>query len=178
MGNAVKILPHYTYADYVQWEGKWELIDGIPYAISPAPVPKHQLVSSNLIGIFWQKLNDCNKCRVYQPIDYLVGNDTIFQPDMLVVCGEISRKYLDFPPALVAEVLSPSTVAKDRFTKFPVYQSKGIPYYLIIDTDLEDVEIYELFEEQYKMKSSGKSIKHDFTLESCNASIDFKEIWP
>jgi hypothetical protein len=48
MGNAGKILPHYTYDDYVHWEGKWELIDGIPYAMSPAPVPKHQVVSNNL----------------------------------------------------------------------------------------------------------------------------------
>ncbi len=26
--------PHYTYNDYCQWEGKWELIEGIPYALS------------------------------------------------------------------------------------------------------------------------------------------------
>jgi hypothetical protein len=40
MSSAVKILPYYTYEDYVQWEGKWELIDGIPYAMSPAHTPK------------------------------------------------------------------------------------------------------------------------------------------
>lgn len=178
MGKAVKILPHYTYADYVQWEGKWEVIDGIPYAMSPAPVPKHQLVAANLISEFRQELKKCDKCKVYQPIDYLVEDDTIFQPDMLIVGGDISKKYLDFAPAIVAEVLSPSTAAKDRFTKFPIYQSKAIPYYLIIDPDLEDVEIYELFDGQYKMTSRGKNIEHDFTLDSCNASIDFKEIWP
>ncbi len=177
MGNAVKILPHYTYADYVQWEGKWEVIDGIPYAMSPAPVPKHQLVAANLISEFRQELKKCDRCKVYQPIDYLVEEDTILQPDILVVCGNISKKYLDFTPALIVEILSPSTAAKDRFTKFPIYQSKGIPYYLIIDPDLEEVEIYELFDGQYKITSRGKTIKHDFTLDNCNASIDFKEIW-
>lgn len=177
MSNAIKILPHYTYADYVQWEGKWEVIDGIPYAMSPAPEPKHQAVSANLISEFRQQLKKCDKCQVYQPIDYLVQEDTIFQPDLLVVCDVISKKYLDFPPALVAEVLSPATAAKDRFTKFPVYQSQGIRYYLIIDPDREEVEVYELFDGQYKMTARGREISYDFVLDSCNASIDFKEIW-
>ena len=38
-------LPHYTYDDYVQWEGRWEIINGIPYAMYPAPSKKHQRVS-------------------------------------------------------------------------------------------------------------------------------------
>jgi hypothetical protein len=37
--DGVKILPHYTYRDYLHWEGKWEVIDGIPNAMSPAPAP-------------------------------------------------------------------------------------------------------------------------------------------
>jgi hypothetical protein len=24
-------LPHYTYDDYAQWEGRWEIISGVPY---------------------------------------------------------------------------------------------------------------------------------------------------
>ncbi|MCX6318827.1 MAG: Uma2 family endonuclease [Bacteroidetes bacterium] len=177
MGNAVKILPHYTYADYLHWEGKWELIDGIPYAMSPAPVPRHQVIAANLISEFRQQLKKCDKCKAYQPIDYLVADDTVFQPDMLIVCGEITKKYLDFPPALVAEILSPSTAAKDRFTKFPVYQDKGIPYYLIIDPDLEEVEIYVLTGGQYKLKSRGRSITSQFYLSDCDIWIDFGEIW-
>lgn len=177
MNSAVKILPHYTYSDYVQWEGKWEVIDGIPYAMSPAPVPKHQVISANLLSEFRQELKKCAACKVYQPIDYMVEDDTILQPDMLVVCAPILKKYLDFAPALVAEVLSPSTAAKDRFTKFPIYQSKGIRYYLIINPDLEEAEVYELFDGQYKMTASGKEINYEFALDACHASIDFKEIW-
>ena len=177
MSNAVKILPHYIYTDYVQWEGKWEVIDGIPYAMSPAPVPRHQIIAGNLHAEFRQQLKKCNSCKVYQPIDYLVAEDTILQPDMLIVCAEIVKKYLDFAPALVAEVLSPSTAAKDRFTKFPIYEAKGIRYYIIINPDLEEAEVYERFDGQYKMTARGKDISHDFTLDSCFAHIDFKEIW-
>jgi hypothetical protein len=35
--SAVKLLPHYTYEDYCHWEGRWEVIDGISYAMIPAP---------------------------------------------------------------------------------------------------------------------------------------------
>ncbi len=41
MNEALKLLPHYTYDDYIHWEGQWEIIKGIPYAMSPAPIPAH-----------------------------------------------------------------------------------------------------------------------------------------
>jgi hypothetical protein len=40
MSSATKILPHYTYEEYWLWEGRWELIVGIPYAMIPAPMDK------------------------------------------------------------------------------------------------------------------------------------------
>lgn len=48
MSSDIKILPHYTYDEYCQWEGRWELIEGIPYAMSPAPSPRHQWISANI----------------------------------------------------------------------------------------------------------------------------------
>ena len=68
MSSAYKILPHYTYEDYCRWEGQWELIDGIPYAMSPAPRPEHQSIATNLAAELRLALkkNKCN-CKVYQP---------------------------------------------------------------------------------------------------------------
>ena len=43
--------PHYTYDDYKLWEGRWELIGGTAYAMSPAPSIAHQAVSNK---IAWQ----------------------------------------------------------------------------------------------------------------------------
>ena len=48
--SAVKLLPYYTYDDYCNWEGRWELIDGIPFAMSPAPSLRHQWLSANIIS--------------------------------------------------------------------------------------------------------------------------------
>jgi len=30
MGLQLKLLPNYTYNDYAQWQGRWEVIEGIP----------------------------------------------------------------------------------------------------------------------------------------------------
>lgn len=32
--SALQILPHYSFEDWKHWEGKWELIYGIPYAMT------------------------------------------------------------------------------------------------------------------------------------------------
>jgi hypothetical protein len=87
MSVAHRYLPHYTYDDYVHWEGQWELIDCIPYAMSPAPVPQHQWIASNLGAKFRDALkNACCHCKVYMPIDYKLSEDTVFNPDLLIVC--------------------------------------------------------------------------------------------
>lgn len=178
MSNTVKILPNYTYKDYVHWEGRWELIEGFPYAMSPAPVPRHQRISVKLSTQFENVLNKCG-CTVYQPLDYRVYDDTIIQPDMLIVCSEIKKPYLDFPPALVAEILSPSTALKDRHTKFGIYESQGIKYYLILSPDTEEVEVYEFNEKEkkYELTKKGHDFQYDFSFLECKASIDFKEAW-
>lgn len=177
MNSAIKILPHYTYEDYVQWEGRWELIEGVPYAMSPLPVPKHQRIAVNLTTEFRAALKKCKKCVTYQPLDYKIKEDTIIQPDMLVVCKPITKKFLDFPPALVVEILSPATALKDRHTKFEIYQSQNIPYFIIVSPENEEVEIYEMDKSEYKLVKSGHSVIHGFNFEDCNANIHFNEIW-
>lgn len=47
--------------------------------------------------------------------------DTVVQPDVLIVCKPITKNFLDFPANLVVEILSPSTVLKDRNSKILLY---------------------------------------------------------
>ncbi|MFN2456586.1 MAG: Uma2 family endonuclease [Chitinophagaceae bacterium] len=178
MSSAIKILPYYTYQDYCHWEGKWELIEGFPYAMSPAPIPKHQIVSLNLAAEFRAALKECSSCKTILPIDYKINEDTILQPDILVVCDKITKKFLDFPPALVVEILSPATAIKDRNTKYTIYESQQIPYYLIVDIDKEIIEVYQLTNGAYSLKETGNNFTYNFSLlHECVASIDFSQIW-
>ncbi len=180
MSSAEKILPHYTYEDYCQWEGMWEVIDGIPHAMSPAPTPKHQRVSMEIKGELREALkkSNCKECIVYDFMDYLVEEDTILQPDGLVVCGAIEKKYLDFAPKLVVEVLSPATALKDRHTKFNIYKEKGIKYYLKANIEKDILEIYHLIDGEYVLQSLNTDGSYEFEYQNdCIAKTFLKSVF-
>ena len=178
MRSAYKLLPNYTYEDYLNWEGRWELIEGIPYAMAPAPIPEHQFVSSNLSGEFRSALKKAGcGCKVYQPIDYKISEDTVLNPDLLVICQPVTKKYLDFPPDLVVEILSPSTAMKDRHTKFQLYQEQKIPYYIIVDVSNKSVEVYRLENDQYSLQPIQQNRPSHFGLSQCSFEVVFENIW-
>jgi Uma2 family endonuclease len=177
MSIAAKYRPYYTYDDYCQWEGNWELIEGMPYAMCPAPVPAHQGASTLLSFEFVKALKKCKKCKVFQPLDWKIEEDTIVQPDLLVVCNKIEKKFLDFAPALVVEILSPATASKDRGEKMELYQSQQVKYYLIVDQQFKKLEVYEYINTQYELVSVNPE-KYLFLLpDNCTAEVDLLDIW-
>lgn len=178
MSTVFKILPHYTYDDWLHWDGRWELIDGIPFAMSPTPVPQHQRVAAELTYLFISAIKKagCKKCKVYQPLDYRISEDTILEPDLLIVYDNIRKKILDFPPALVAEILSPSTMLKDRNTKYELYQQQLVKYYLIIDADKEIVELYKIHDGKYLREDFTKTYTFELD-DDCSIEVALNEIW-
>lgn len=54
MSTVSKYIPQYTVADYAQWEGEWELWDGIAVSMAPGPFGRHQRVDRLLM----RKLED------------------------------------------------------------------------------------------------------------------------
>lgn len=178
MGITQKIIPHYTYEDYILWEGNWELIDGFPIAMSPSPVPKHQRISAILITAFELALKKCTTCNVYNPVDYYVDDYTILQPDLMILCQKPTKKFIDFTPSLVAEILSPSTALRDRNTKYELYQNEGVPYYLIVDTDNKKMEIYQLTNGKYVLVPDKEDNRFVFYFEDgCVANVNLDEVW-
>ena len=178
--NAIKLLPYYTYKDYCNWEGRWELIGGIPFAMSPAPSPRHQWLMANIISELRNAIKKakCKHCKVYDFIDVKIEEDTVLQPDCSIVCKPITKKFLDFPASLVVEILSPATALKDRHTKFPLYEKFGIKYYIIVDEDKELVEIYVLNGKQYVLTSHSPFKPFAFIFSGdCKINVLLKNIW-
>jgi Uma2 family endonuclease len=172
-----KYRPHYTYEDYLEWEGNWELIEGIPYAMSPAPTFKHQRIAAEITALFVMALKKCKKCKVYEPINWKIANDTVLQPDLSVFCRPIlNQNFSDFAPVLVVEILSPSTALKDRREKFELYQSQGVKYYIIIDPAFNKIEIFELLNNAYQPIAVNPS-QYDFLIDECTASISFADLF-
>lgn len=178
MGTANKIIPHYTYDDWVHWEGSWELIEGHPIAMSPTPIPAHQRVASEIRTelILALRKGKCKNCRAYDPLDYKISDDTILVPDIMIVCGEIKKNFLDFAPSLVIEILSPSTALRDRHTKYELYQNQGVKYYLIVNVDTKTIEIFELIDNVYQLQVNKIPIRFELENE-CFIEPDFTNVF-
>lgn len=171
-------LPRYTYKDYLNWEGLWELIDGVPYAMSPAPSGMHQWACGELYAQFYRELEGCKTCRISMPMDWKISDITVLQPDLFVACFDFkTKKFIDKKPELVVEVLSPSNRNKDLEVKFRIYEEQGVKYYVVVDIENGSYIIYELNGKGYKVAKKGS--KGDFTFDfgRCKAKIDFSKIW-
>jgi Uma2 family endonuclease len=147
-------IPTYTINDWKLWEGKWELIKGHPVPLSPSPLNKHQLMGGDLFYFFTTELRKnkkaCN-CKVLYEQDWIIDETNVVRPDIMIVCGTIDPNgHIDKTPILIVEVASASTKIKDRNTKFNLYQYCGVKYYLMADPDNNQIEVFELIEQQYK----------------------------
>lgn len=169
-------LPQYTYADYKRWEGDWELIYGIPYAMSPSPKRKHQDTGRKFMRLVedkWEENSKLCDCQVYYELDWIIDDNTIVKPDAMIVCGKFEDDFLHFPPALILEIASESTRLKDRNVKFKLYESAGVNYYIIADPDRESIEAFQLRNNQYQeINHSTFQLTHQ-----CNLELDLKRLW-
>ena len=171
-------LPNYTYEDYRYWEGEWELIDGIAYAMSPAPSVKHQEINLNIGTLVKQALKGCKNCKALPEVDWKVDHDTVVQPDTLVVCNLKERgAYLSQTPEIIFEVLSPSTKKKDRNLKYHLYASEGVKYYIMLDPAGMFAEVYKLDGNIYRLEGEFKTENYTFNIEECSFDFSFEEVF-
>jgi Uma2 family endonuclease len=70
----------------------------------------------------------------------------VAEPDLVVVTDDrqMSRRGIEDVPALVVEVLSPSTRAYDRVTKAERYGALGVPHFWLLDPDQRRLECHRL----------------------------------
>ena len=174
-----KYHPNYTYDDYKHWEGRWEVIDGVAYAMSPMASPKHQRISSKIDWQLNELLKNCKQCQAYLPIDWKITENTIVQPDNLVLCYEPDdRPYITKAPSLIFEVLSKSTALKDQNLKFKIYETEGVNYYVLVDPESRSAKIYKLVDYRYVKYADVSDEKVDFKMDGCEIAFDFSLIWP
>jgi Uma2 family endonuclease len=151
----------FTYGDYKNWpdDERWEIIDGVPYNMSPAPSRIHQRLSIALSSQFFNYLEG-KTCEVYAaPFDVILpeGNEheddieTIVQPDLVVVCDpdKLNDKGCKGAPDLIVEIISPSTGKKDLKDKFYRYERAGVKYYWLVYPEEQVVVIYKLNDGKY-----------------------------
>jgi len=162
INEALPQYKRYTYADYCEWDDdkRWELIDGVPYAMS-TPSLAHQEISVQLLRIIANFLVG-KQCKVFAaPVDVRLnvdtGDDTVVQPDLLVVCdrSKLDGKSVLGAPDMVIEILSPSTSMRDRVLKFRRYLQAGVREYWIVEPESQSVSVHVLKNGEYFTNTYG-----------------------
>jgi Uma2 family endonuclease len=171
-------LPHYVYDDYVLWEGKWELIEGIPYAMMPSPSFRHQRISQEIARLLSDGLDGCEYCNAVLPVDWKVTEDTVVQPDNMVICYQPAGDFLTKAPSLIFEILSPATAEKDRKTKYSIYEREGVDYYCIVDPVNGVAKVFGLRDGRYVKQMDATDESFEFDLGKCKLDFEFARIWP
>jgi Uma2 family endonuclease len=141
--------PYYT-ADMVREMpddgNRYELVYG-ELLVTPTPRVLHQVVVTRLSVALTQYAVRHRTGYVFGvPGDITWGRtDVLVQPDLFVAPVEEVRTN-DWEQVrsltLVVEVLSPSSMNSDRFTKRRRYQDAGVPLYWVVDADQQRVEIW------------------------------------
>lgn len=132
-----------TVDEYLAWAqgrpGRFELYGGVVYAMTPEraghakvkyAVQTALLTAIRRSGLPCHMLPDGMTIRIDQ--------DTAHEPDALVYCGrELPESAVEVPnPAIVVEVLSPSTRHVDASAKLAGYfRVPTLQHYLIVDPD-------------------------------------------
>ncbi len=165
MGLPVRDQLRHNYGEYLTWpeDRRYELIDGVAYAMAPAPTRSHQRLTFELGRQIADALEGSG-CEInIAPFDVrLPDHDeadeevvTVVQPDLVVVCdkGKLDERGCRGAPDWIIEVLSPSTAAHDQILKLALYERHGVKEYWLAHPADRIVTIYWLEDGQYSRPS-------------------------
>jgi Uma2 family endonuclease len=127
----------WTWQDYLGWpdEERWEILNGVAVAMSPAPSTRHQNIALRFSAHLLQHLAG-KPCRPFiAPTDVKLSEQDVVQPDIFVVCdpAKITPSHIEGAPEVVIEVLSPSTSSRDLREKKALYEKSGVLEYVVVD---------------------------------------------
>ena len=183
MGEAVHKNKRYTWSDYRQLpdDERWEIIGGEIFDMSPAPTTRHQSIAGELylqLGLYF-----CGKsCKPFiAPTDLKLSDEDVVQPDLMVVCDQtqITESHVEGAPALVVEILSPSTQSHDRKRKMALYARAGVKEVWLVSPLPPGIEVFLLdgatyrFMGMYQLADEFKSPGFDDLELDLEAVFDF-----
>lgn len=179
MSSAPRYNPRYTIADYEQWQGDWELWNGVAITMSPSASRRHQRIVLKLAMQLEDALtNDSScHCQVVSDVDWRIANETVVRPDLSVLCEQDEAEFISRPPTLIGEVLSPATAVKDRSAKRGLYERMGVGWYLMVDPQSDSVEALQLADGSYREMTPDESRLRIDLHEGCSISLDLANIF-
>ncbi|MDP2320953.1 MAG: Uma2 family endonuclease [Acidobacteriota bacterium] len=124
-----------------------ELIDGVHFA-TPTPIPRHQLLVGRLsfeIELYLRAHPGVGQLFGV-PLDCVLSDHDVVEPDLILIAEDqmeiLTDKNVQGAPALVIEVLSPSTRRRDLGIKRQLFDRAGVREYWIVDGKRNRMEIH------------------------------------
>ncbi len=171
MGLAERYPVRYTVEDWKHWQGDWELVEGIPYAMA-SPRPINQYIGYRIIVQFNRILSnmpECADCYMLYETDWYIDYDTVIRPDLMVLCVEVPER-VESPPQMVIEIVSPSSRHLDEGLKFELCEREGVKYFVLVYPEEKSLKVFELVGGKYREKRG----KH-FNFGDCEVEINLEE---
>jgi Uma2 family endonuclease len=149
-----------TYADFRRFPNdgqRHELIDG-KHTVTPAPTWRHQRLLVRLTLALGNFVEANPVAEVLcAPFDCVFGFFDVVEPDVLVVTNDqrhiLTKRNARGAPALVIEIISESSSARDERTKRDLYERVGVREYWIVDPDHDSITVHR-FDKPRQLPSS------------------------
>ncbi|WP_345242692.1 Uma2 family endonuclease [Nibrella saemangeumensis] len=141
----------------------YELLDG-ELVKKKAPTPAHQRVARKLTLALDAFISQNNLGELFfAPVDVFLDDTNSPQPDLVFVATAneaiVTDNGIEGVPQLVVEIISPTSVVRDRFTKKDLYERFGVKEYWIVDPSNQEIEIYTLNNERYELLSAASVLE-------------------
>ena len=124
---------------------RYETVHG-ELLVTPAPTLWHQEIVARLLERLRAYLRVHPVAHAMaSPADISWGPDSLVQPDLFVIRLDEART-MDWSRIrqllLAVEVLSPSSLRADRFTKRRLYQEMRVRAYWVVNPDRKEIEVW------------------------------------
>lgn len=146
-----------TEREFVAWSFDWvdaEWVDGEVFLMAPAN-NEHETIDEwfgRLLGNFLEERGAGVLRR--NMFVRLPRQRSRRVPDLMVITtasqGRVKPTYINGPPDIVVEIVSPDSRNRDRRDKFLEYQAAGVPEYWIIDPLARTIDLYVLRDGKYR----------------------------
>lgn len=169
----------WTYEEYSHLDDdqRYEIIDG-ELLMALAPDTWHQSWIGDLYALLRTHVLRNKLGKVFMsPVDVVLDSENTVQPDIVFVAaanlGIIQRPAIFGVPDVLVELVSPSSVRRDRYDKRSLYARFGVKEYWIGDPANKALEILALKEGRYELHCCAEG-KANSPRSSCP---DWNSIW-
>ena len=172
----------WTYEEYYKLDDnqRHEIFDG-NLLMAPAPDTWHQSWLNDINLFLSQFVKRQKLGRIFiAPIDVVLDPENTVQPDIVFVsadnAGIIQRRAIFGTPDLLIELISPSSVRRDRYDKKELYARFGVKEYWIGDPANKSLEILTLKEGRYELYCAAETQGKLNSLVLAGLEFDLTEI--